>query len=129
MNTYLLYEKQSGRIVHRHRQDPGIRVKVTIERLRDLAGVATPPGRLGMVEVAEDAMTPQGNYRVNPTTERLESARRRRAVKASTAKRRTIKKKAATKRTTRKKATAKKAATKKTMRKKTRPKKATSRRS
>jgi hypothetical protein len=108
MNAYLLYDKRSGRIVHRHRQDPDVRIEVTLERLRDLAGVATALEHLDIAEVDAAAMLPGENYRISQKTRALESASKRKTEKKSGAKSSTKRtSSAAKKRSTAKKATGK----------------------
>lgn len=74
MRTYIVYDRVSGDIVHRHRQDE--RVDATVgarrERILGLVKPSLDRSRLEILALAEDPMQPGKRYRVNPHTNTLE---------------------------------------------------------
>ena len=74
MRAYLVYERNSGRIVHRHRQQDEMDVKAGTERERILSFVRPSYDRrnLDILVINEEEMEAGTRYRVDPSTERLE---------------------------------------------------------
>ncbi|HZT43327.1 MAG TPA: hypothetical protein VFA07_14245 [Chthonomonadaceae bacterium] len=75
MAMYLLYDRHSGRIVHRHRQTGNLPAEVvpSRERLLKLAAPSVPAEQLDILAVEDDAMKRDRKYRVNPQTKALEA--------------------------------------------------------
>ncbi|HZO89614.1 MAG TPA: hypothetical protein VFB38_14900 [Chthonomonadaceae bacterium] len=75
MPVYLIYDRQTGQIIHRHRQSDPIHPQVapTRERLLRLAGSALPSERLDILTVEDAAIQPGKGYRVNLESKTLET--------------------------------------------------------
>lgn len=73
MRAYLVYERNSGIIVHRHRQQDEIDVQVGTERDRILSFVRPSYDRsnLDILVINEEEMEAGTKYRVDPNTKHL----------------------------------------------------------
>lgn len=75
MRAYLVYDRQTGKIVHRHRQSADLeheRVPRTEERIFNLIDPSLDRDRLDIIVVEDEEMKRGTSYRVNPDTKRLE---------------------------------------------------------
>jgi hypothetical protein len=74
MRAYLVFDRNSGRILHRHRQQDEVDVKVGTGRERILSFVrpSHDRGNLDILLIEEEEMKPGTRYRVNPSTKKLE---------------------------------------------------------
>ena len=74
MRAYLVYKHNSGRIVHRHRQQDEMDVKAGTGRERILSFVRPSHDRtnLDILVINEEEMEAGTKYRVDPNMEHLE---------------------------------------------------------
>ncbi len=74
IHTYLVYDRDTGKIVHRHRQSEEIDITVGEQRDRILKFVRPSfnKGNLAIVSIEGDAMKLEKRYRIHPKKKTLE---------------------------------------------------------
>jgi hypothetical protein len=74
MRTYIVYDRESGKIVHRHRQDEKVEAALGAkkERILSLVKPSHDRERLEVLVLEKDDMQQGKAYRVNPKTKTLE---------------------------------------------------------
>jgi hypothetical protein len=74
MRTYIVYDRESGKIIHRHRQDEKLDATVGAKKERILSFVKPSHDRqrLEVLLLEKDDMQQGKAYRVNPQTKSLE---------------------------------------------------------
>jgi hypothetical protein len=74
MRAYLVYDRDTGKIVHRHRQSDKVDATVGAARERILRFVrpSLVSDRLDILVIDESDMKPGKRYRVNPDAKTLE---------------------------------------------------------
>ncbi|HEV2402913.1 MAG TPA: hypothetical protein VGS08_01800 [Candidatus Saccharimonadales bacterium] len=65
VRTFLVYDRSSGKIVHRHRQVEEAKADTSKERLIQFVRPALKTATLDVLEIEESAMQPDKQYRVN----------------------------------------------------------------
>jgi hypothetical protein len=72
MPVYIAYERDTGKIVHRHRQDKQLGPSDARERVLRLVHPSHDRERLEILVVDDGTITPPTIYRVNPGTRTVE---------------------------------------------------------
>jgi hypothetical protein len=75
MSTYIVYDRESGKIVHRHRQDEKADAALGAKRERILSFVkpSHDRDRLEVLVLEKDDIQQGKAYRVNPQTKTVET--------------------------------------------------------